>query len=81
MAQLPLILGLVGIVTSQAALADPPPTTAAPSGTTETRYCLHVGPVTGNLAETIECWTRAEWAEQGVDIDKEWSKEGVRTIG
>jgi hypothetical protein len=53
----------------------------APAGTAETQYCLHVGPVTGSIAETVQCWTRDEWADQGVDVDKEWSKEGVRVIG
>lgn len=82
MAQQALILFLVGLIASQpAAVTAPTQTTAAPSGTAETRYCMRVGPLTGNLVETIECWTRAEWADQGVDVDKEWSKEGVRTIG
>jgi hypothetical protein len=33
--------------------------------------------LTGNVAEPVVCWTRGEWAEQGVDVDKEWAKEGV----
>lgn len=78
--QAPILL-LVGLFTSAAARGEPTRTAAAPAGTPETRYCMHVGPVIGNLAETIECWTRAEWADQGVDVDKEWDKEGVRTIG
>jgi hypothetical protein len=53
----------------------------APAGTPETLYCLRVGPLPGNVAETVECWTRAEWADQGVDVDKEWAKNGVRTLG
>lgn len=83
MAQQALILFLAGLIASQPAAVTAPTqtTTAAPSGTAETRYCMRVGPLTGNLVETIECWTRAEWADQGVDVDKEWSKEGVRTIG
>jgi hypothetical protein len=82
MAQQALILILAGLLASQAAaIAEPAQTAAAPSGTPETRYCMRIGPLTGNLAETIECWTRAEWADQGVDVDKEWNKEGVRTIG
>ena len=31
-------------------------------------------------AETVQCWTRAEWLDQDVDIDKEWAKEGVSVI-
>jgi hypothetical protein len=58
-----------------------PPGTPAPPGGPETLYCLRVGPITGNLAETIECWTRAEWADQGVNVDREWAKNGVRALG
>ena len=54
---------------------------AAPPGTAETRYCMRVEPVTGSRIETIECWTRAQWAEQGVDVDAEWAKEGVAVKG
>lgn len=57
------------------------PGTPAPSGTPQTRYCLHVAPLPGNLVQTVQCWTRDEWAEQGVDVDKEWAKEGVGVVG
>ena len=63
-----------------AAGADPAPPEAAPADSPGARYCMHVGPVTGSLAETIQCWTRDEWAEQGVDLDREWPKEGVAVI-
>ena len=53
----------------------------APAGTPTTRYCLKVEAATGSRLETIECWTRAEWADQGVDVDADWAKEGVRVIG
>ena len=57
------------------------PTAAAPAGTAGTRYCMRVEAITGSRIETIECWTRAEWAEQGVDVDQEWAKEGVEVQG
>jgi len=57
-----------------------PPMGSPPAGTPQTRYCLHVGPVTGSMVETVQCWTREEWADQGVDVDKEWAKEGVGLI-
>ena len=63
-----------------AAAAEPPQTGGAPAGEANTRYCLRVRPVTGNIAETVECWTRAEWLDQDVDVDKEWAKEGVAVI-
>ena len=59
---------------------EPDPPTVAPPGGPETRYCMRVEPATGSRIETIQCWTRAEWAEQEVDVDKEWAKEGVRVI-
>jgi len=53
----------------------------APAGTPETLYCMHIEAVTGSRLERVKCWTRAEWAENGVDVDKDWAKEGVSTIG
>jgi hypothetical protein len=58
----------------------PAPTTAPP-GTPETKYCMHIEAITGSRIEKLKCWTRDEWAEQEVDVDAEWAKEGVRTIG
>jgi hypothetical protein len=74
--------GLI-IMTSPVAAStvEPVSNAPAPAGTPQTQYCLRVGPVTGNIAEIVQCWTRDEWADQGVDVDKEWSKEGVRVIG
>ena len=58
---------------------DPPPTAAAPPGTPDTKYCMRVE-LTGNVIEPVRCWTREEWADQGVNVDQEWAKEGVRVI-
>ena len=52
----------------------------SPSDSATARYCLRVAPATGSLAETVQCWTRAQWVEQGVDVDKEWGREGVAVI-
>ena len=57
---------------------DLDPAMGAPAGAPDTRYCMRVEPVTGSRIETIKCWTREEWAEQGVDVDQDWAKEGVR---
>ena len=54
---------------------------SAPSASPDSRYCLRVAPVTGSLVETVQCWTRAEWWDQDVDVDKEWAKEGVEVLG
>ena len=71
-------LGMV-VATSPVWATNQEPT-AAPSASADARYCLRVEPVTGSLLETIQCWTRAEWADQGVDVDKEWAKEGVEVL-
>jgi hypothetical protein len=52
----------------------------APAGSPDTRYCMRIEAVTGSRLERIRCWTRDEWAEQGVDLDRDWPTEGVRTI-
>jgi hypothetical protein len=49
----------------------------APAAGPDARYCMRVEAVTGTLIERVKCWTREEWAEQGVDVDKAWAKEGV----
>jgi hypothetical protein len=52
----------------------------APTDSPGARYCLRVEPVTGTRIEFVRCWTRQEWAEQEVDVDKEWPKEGVAVL-
>ena len=52
----------------------------APAAGPDARYCLRVEPVLGSRMERIRCWTRERWAGLGVDVDKEWAREGVRVI-
>jgi hypothetical protein len=83
MAYKELIVSLSVIVATSpisAAQPEPTPETGAPVAAADARYCLRVEPVTGTRLETVECWTREEWAEQDVDVDKEWAEEGVRII-
>ena len=54
--------------------------TGAPAAGPGARYCLRVAADTGSLVERIRCWTRRQWFEQGVDVDKAWAKEGVTVI-
>jgi hypothetical protein len=77
MAHKTLTIGLCMI----AAAAPAPATAQAPAGTETTRYCMRIEAVTGSRIEELKCWTRDEWAENGVDVDKDWPREGVRTIG
>ena len=51
--------------------------TGAPVAGRDARYCLRVEAVTGTRLERILCRTRQEWIHLGVDLDREWAKEGV----
>lgn len=57
------------------------PETGAPTAAADARYCMRIEAITGSRLEEVKCWTREEWAELGVDVDKEWAEEGVRVIG
>ena len=83
MAHKELVAAFIMIVAiSPVSAANPEPTpTAAPSAGPDAKYCMRVDPFTGSRIETIKCWTREQWAEQGVDVDKEWAKEGVAIKG
>lgn len=63
-----------------AASRESVPPMPAPTEGPDARYCMHLAPFTGSLIETTRCWTRAQWADQGVDVDKEWAKEGVAVL-
>lgn len=76
-----LAIGMILTAAPLSAAQDEPTQPAAPAGTAETRYCMKVDPLTGSNIETVRCWTREKWADQGVDVDKEWTKDGVRVIG
>jgi hypothetical protein len=72
---------IVGAVSP--ALAQPTDRDAmagAPAAGPDARYCLRVEPVTGTLTERVRCWTRGQWDEQGVDVDKAWAKDGVGVV-
>ena len=72
--------GLIAAASASAAASSGPTSMPAASDSPDTQYCLRVEAVTGTRLETVRCWTRAEWIEQGVDVDKEWAREGVRVI-
>lgn len=65
--------GLIA-ATASAAIAS------APSGGADTRYCMRII-ATGTMLEPVKCWTREQWAAQGVDVDRDWARNGVRTRG
>jgi hypothetical protein len=74
-------LALMAAASPISATSPDPVAPTAPPGTPETEYCMKVDPATGSRIETIKCWTREQWAEQGVDVDKEWPREGVSIKG
>ena len=78
--KLVLLLSVIAAATPALAAREDRPT-AVPPGTADTRYCMKIYASTGTLIEVTKCWTREEWTKQGVDVDKDWPKEGVRTIG
>ena len=74
-------LGLAAAASAAPATQPEPAQTAAPAAGPDARYCLRIEAVTGTRLEKVRCWTRQEWAEQDVDVDREWAKEGVAVIG
>lgn len=83
MAYKTLALTFTLIAAASPALAQPSgrdEVTGAPAAGPDARYCLRVAADTGTRVERTRCWTRRQWDEQGVDVDKEWAKEGVTVI-
>ena len=68
------------MVTAATPVAAEVQSSSAPAGSAAAKYCMRVEPITGSLIERVRCWTRDQWAEQGVDVDKEWAREGVTVI-
>jgi hypothetical protein len=57
--------------------AERGPMIGAPAEGPNARYCMRIEAPTGTRVEPIRCWTRREWADQGVDVDRAWPTEGV----
>lgn len=70
------------VAASPASAAIPEPDRPGPSAADapDTRYCLRIEALTGTRIQKVECWTRRQWAEQDVDVDREWAKEGVAVL-
>jgi hypothetical protein len=77
-----IALGMIAAVSPAAAasIQDPAPAIGAPAGTPDTKYCMRIEPILGSRLEEVKCWTRQEWAENEVDVDKDWAREGVAII-
>jgi hypothetical protein len=70
----------VAVSPALATQSEPPRDSVAPPAPADARYCLWVEPQTGSRLESVECWTREEWAEADVDVDQEWAENGVRVL-
>ena len=77
MAQRLLVIALATAAAASPAVAAP--SSPTPVANARGEFCLKVGPMTGSLMETVLCYTREEWADQDVDVDKEWARNGVVT--
>ena len=75
-----LVLGVLVATPLAASIRPTPADRPSSSDGVDARYCLRVAPATGSLLETVRCWTRAQWVDQGVDVDKEWDREGVAVL-
>jgi hypothetical protein len=71
---------IVAISPLSAASPEQDATAGAPAAGPDAKYCMRVE-LTGSNIDPVRCWTREKWAEQGVDVDKEWAKEGVAVKG
>ena len=79
--KLTVALGI--LIAGGPALAQPyasDPRAGAPAAGPGARYCMRVEAATGSRIERVMCWTRQEWADQGVDVDQDWRMEGVSVI-
>ena len=70
-------LGLLAAASPLSASVRDNPAGATPVESANGKFCLRVEAVTGSKVETVQCMTREEWIAQGVDLDREWAKEGV----
>ena len=78
-----IALGMIAAATpATASVQDPAPAPAfgAPAGTPDTLYCMRIEAIIGSRLEEVKCWTRQQWADNEVDVDKDWAEEGVAVI-
>jgi hypothetical protein len=56
-------------IAATASFAGPALASAAPQAK-QVRYCITFQPSTGTRIHHTDCMTKAQWAEQGVNIDE-----------
>jgi hypothetical protein len=68
MAKIATIVVLSLIVAAPAAAAEP--ASKRTTAQDQTKYCIEVEAMTGSRISKMECRTKAEWAQLGVDVDE-----------
>jgi hypothetical protein len=68
-AQAPVRTADAGATAGTGSAAPAAKPSAKPAVTDAKKYCAQVEPPTGSLIKMNECKTRAEWADEGVDVD------------
>jgi hypothetical protein len=76
-----LVTGALPVAASQSHDHDDSTTAGAPDAPEGALYCLKMEPITGTRIGSVLCWTRQEWAENDIDLDKAWAEDGVEVIG
>ena len=76
-----LIAGVVPAAASQTDPNDDGVTARAPDAPEGALYCLKMEPITGTRIGSVLCWTRQEWSDNDIDLDKAWAEDGVEVIG
>jgi hypothetical protein len=68
------LLSILALITASgmATAATPSTTVAAKANTTAStqKYCFQMDDVTGSRLRSTECRTKADWKQQGVDVDE-----------
>jgi hypothetical protein len=75
-----LAIALCVLATASPASAIVPRDNPAETDGPNVLYCMHIEAVTGSRLERVVCWTRAEWALNEVDLDRDWPREGVSIL-
>lgn len=76
-----IVAGAMPVSASQSDPSDDATVQRAPDAPEGALYCLKMEPITGTRIGSILCWTREQWAENDIDLDKAWAEDGVEVIG
>lgn len=68
MAKIATIVILSLILAAPAAAAEP--ASKRTTARDQTKYCIEVEAMTGSRISKMECRTKAEWAQLGIDVDE-----------